>query len=133
MGENKSRIKQNKLNHIVFYKVKNNTVAARDGGERRKENTKCGKREKGVRQWLLVTEVVWTIDHWRREDQRSGMPIILIFIFTYKVTMLRKVDFEPQTKIIENTGLGVPCELVNNGNSRQFGMEFRALERMGKE
>lgn len=48
MGENKSRIKQNKVNHIVFYKVKNNTVVARDGGERRKENTKCAKRKKGV-------------------------------------------------------------------------------------
>lgn len=90
-----------------------------------------GRRE--FRQWLLVTEVVWMIDLWRREDQRSGVPIILIFIFTYKVTMLRKVDFEPQTKIIENTGLGVPSELVNNSNSRQFSMEFRALERMGKE
>ena len=46
MGENKNRIKQ--LNCIVFYKVKNNTVAAGDGAERRKENTKYGKREKGL-------------------------------------------------------------------------------------
>ena len=46
MGENKNRIKQ--LNCIAFYKVKNNTVAAEDGGERRKENTKYGKRDKGL-------------------------------------------------------------------------------------
>ena len=72
------------------------------------------------RQWLLVTELVWTIDHWRREDQRSRMPIILIFLFTDNVTMLRKVDFEPETKIIENTGLGVSCELVNNSNKKKL-------------
>lgn len=100
-----------------------------EGREGKKTPSVIRKRRE-FRQWLLVTEVVWTIDLWRREGQRSGVPIILIFIFTYDVTMLRKVDFEPQAKIIENT---VPCELVNNSNSRQFGMEFRALERMEKE
>lgn len=89
-----------------------------EGREGKKtQNMVRGRRV--FRQWLLVTEVVWMIDHWRREDQRSRMPIILIFIFTDNVTRLRKVIFEPETKIIENTRLGVSCELVNNRNKKK--------------
>ena len=89
-----------------------------EGREGKKtQNMVRGRRV--FRQWLLVTEVVWMIDHWRREDQRSRMPIILIFIFTDNVTRLRKVVFEPETKIIEKTRLGASCELVNNRNKKK--------------
>ena len=87
-----------------------------------REGKKTQSMVRGIRvfrQWLLVTEVVWMIEHWRREDQRSRMPIILIFLFTDNVTVLRKVDFEPETKITENTGLGVSCELVNNSSKKK--------------